>query len=136
MAKIGFDGLSALSEALERETERIARNGEAAVTAGATVAQSRMKESAPVRSEAVKSGHKGHLRDHIKVGKANYTRADGWHVDVYPDGKRDDGQRYAAVGYILEYGRSNAPAHPWMVPTMEQHGAEINEAMRKELFKD
>lgn len=28
------------------------------------------------------------------------------------------------------------PAHPWMVPTMEQHGNEINEAMRKELFKD
>lgn len=92
MAKISFDGLSDLSRAIERESERFARNGEAAVLAGANVAQGRMKESAPVRSEASRSGHKGHLKDHIKVGKVTYSRQDGYHTDVYPDGKRDDGQ--------------------------------------------
>lgn len=136
MAKLKVTGIDELAKQLNNEMRRLERNGESAVLAGAAIAREAMQKSAPIRAEAANSGHKGHLKDHIKIGKVSRAFGGEFSVDVYPDGKRDDGQRYAEVGFVLEYGRSNMPARPWMRPTMELKNEDIINAMREELFKD
>jgi len=37
---------------------------------------------------------------------------------------------------VLEYGRSNMPAQPWMDPAIESAGESILDALENELMKD
>ena len=60
-------------------------------------------------------------------------------MDVYPQGmKKQSGksQRFETIGFVLEYGRSNMPAQPWMDPAIESAGESILDALENELMKD
>lgn len=128
MASINFSGLDKLMEALEAEAERLDRNGDAAVMAGAKVAVQAMERTVPVRT--------GGLQEHIKAKKLPYSTADGHRADVYPTGKDPRGERYETIGFVLEHGRSDMPAQPWMRTAMESESEAIAEAMANELMKD
>lgn len=87
-----------------------------------------MQESVPVRT--------GQLSKAIRIGKTVQTVEDGIFCEVYPDGVRDDGQRNAEVGFVLEYGRSNMPARPWMRPAVERESEAIAAAVADVLTGD
>ena len=128
MARFEFSGLDGMMAALEREAERVQRNGPAAVKAGAEALKAAMQQTVPVRT--------GGLRDHIKVRSPQYNSVDGHYCEIVPDGTDPHGERYATIGFVQEYGRSDMPAHPWMRPATESAGPAVNEAMRAEIFKD
>ena len=131
MAKIETTGLDELIEQLKAIGANVDEACISAAEAGATVALEALKRSAPVRT--------GALRDHIKIAKKGYDAIDGYYCDVYPVGVRPGGgttaaRRYASIGFVLEYGRSNMPARPWMGPTMDREDKRIHEAMERELM--
>ena len=116
MAKIQLEGLDDLLADLQLEAERIERNGPAALEKAADVGVGSIKPS-PIRK-----GMGGSLD-----------------VDVYPQGmKKQSGksQRFETIGFVLEYGRSNMPAQPWMDPAIESAGESILDALENELMKD
>lgn len=128
MAAFEVGDIDALIQQMQLESERVERNAQAAVQAGAEVLREALEASAPVRT--------GGLAGSIKVGKIGRDSVNGVHADVYPDGTDPHGERYATIGSVLEYGRSNMPARPWLRPTAESAGAAVTEAMRAELMKD
>lgn len=98
MASFNVQGIDDLIKAMEMESERIDRNGPAAVKAGAQVLAEAFKQAAPVRT--------GGLSEHIKVKGPMYDSIDGHHCDVFPSGKDPRGERYETIGFVLENGRS------------------------------
>ena len=128
MAAFEVDGLDALIEQMRLEESRIERKGPAAVLAGAEVLRQQLEASAPVRT--------GGLAGSIRVGKVATNSIDGIHADVYPDGKDPHGERYATIGSVLEYGRSNMPARPWIRPTAESAASAVQAAVAAELMND
>lgn len=128
MAAWEVTGLDQLIEQMKLEETRIERNGPAAVAAGAEVLRQQLEQAAPVRT--------GGLAGSIRVGQVQKNSIDGIHADVYPDGKDPHGERYATIGSVLEYGRSNMPARPWLRPTAESAGAAVQAAVAAELMKD
>lgn len=128
MAAWEVTGLDQLIEQMKLEETRIERNGPAAVAAGAEVLRQQLEAAAPVRT--------GGLAGSIRVGQVQKNSIDGIHADVYPDGKDPHGERYATIGSVLEYGRSNMPARPWLRPTAESAGAAVQAAVAAELMKD
>ena len=128
MAQFEVGDVDKLIEHMNLEAERVERNAQAAVLAGAEVLRQRLEDAAPVRT--------GGLAGHIKVGKVQRDAINGVNCEVYPDGRDPHGERYATIGSVLEYGRSNMPAQPWLRPTAESAGAAVSEAMMAELMKD
>lgn len=131
MAKLEFDpgemdGIVARISALGAGADDIMRE---AVHAGAEVAVELMREAVPMSTK-----HREHLRDHIAIGREGYDATGGYFCEVYPDGTRPgggkaSGRRYATIGYVLEYGRSNMAARPWMRPALAKGEGKIREAM-------
>ena len=120
MASFNFTGLDDIIREFEGEAARISEKGPAAAMAGGKAAVAEMEKRVPVRT--------GGLKGHIAIKGPFHTVADGYYVDVFPDGTKKNGrkrERYATVGYVLENGRSNMEARPWMRPAMEE-GAETN----------
>lgn len=130
MAAFKFEGIDDLIEQMELESERVERNAEAAVKAGAEVLREKLEAVAPVRT--------GGLRANIKVGYVKKNSIDGIHCEVYPAGKVPNRkkQEYNDIASYLEYGRSNMPARPWIRPTVESSWADVAEAIMTELMKD
>ena len=112
--------------------ERLARGSEAsckkAVKAGGQLladtpaVQTAASAAAPVRT--------GALAASIKAGAVKYSAADGYYCEVAPTGTNAEGENLAKIGNILEYGRSNMPARPWFVPTVDSAVEEVNSAIR------
>jgi HK97 gp10 family phage protein len=131
MASFNFTGLDELISQLSAVSDNIDDACMAASEAGAAVALEAIKESVPVRT--------GALRDHIKIADKGYSATDGYWCDIYPTGMKPgngnpDARRYATVGFVLEYGRSNMRARPWMRPAVEREEERIHEAMERELM--
>lgn len=126
----GLDSVVARLRALGDGSDAAMR---AAVRVGADVAVELMRERVPVSTR-----HAEHLRDHIKVMREGHDAVDGYYCEIYPDGVRPgggkaSGRRYATIGYVLEYGRSNMAPRPWMRPALMVGEYRIREAMREAL---
>ncbi len=128
MATFNVVGMEEAIKQMDFEAERVKRRGPAAVQAGGEVAKNAMRQTVPVRT--------GQLSEAIQVGKVEHTTADGIHCDVFPDGRRADGERFAEIGFVLEYGREGMPARPWMRPAVERESAAITEAVANVLMGD
>ena len=106
--------------------ERLARGSEAsckkAVKAGGQLLAEKLSAAAPVRT--------GALAASIKAGAVKYSAADGYYCEVAPTDTNAEGENLAKIGNILEYGRSNMPARPWFVPTVDSAVEEVNSAIR------
>ncbi len=128
MATFDTVGLEEAIKQINLEEDRIKRRGPAAVQAGAAVAKEAMLQSVPFRT--------GKLSESIRIGETKRSVADGIHCDVYPDGVRADGERFAEIGFVLEYGREGMDAQPWMRPAVERESAAITEAVANVLMGD
>lgn len=53
------------------------------------------------------------------------------YVEVAPTGTDAHGVSNATKGFVLQYGRSNMPARPWMSAANEKAGDAVNLAMRE-----
>ena len=129
MASIDFQGADELLQEIERLGEDLSQKGPAMAMAGGKAARAEMEKRAPVRT--------GGLKGHIAVKGPYHTTAAGYYVDVGLDGTKKNGrkrERYATVGYVLEYGRSNMAARPWMRPAIEEGADAINDAMAEALM--
>lgn len=93
-----------------------------AVKAGGELLAEKLSAAAPVRT--------GALAASIKAGAVKYSAADGYYCEVAPTGTNAEGENLAKIGNILEYGRSNMPARPWFVPTVDNAVEEVNSAIR------
>lgn len=107
--------------------EKLARGSEEsckkAVKAGGKLLAEKLQAAAPVRT--------GGLAASIKAGAVKYSAADGYHCEVGPGkAKNAEGEYYAKIGNILEYGRSNMPERPWFVPTVDSAEDEVNGVIR------
>ena len=128
MASFNYVGYDEIVKSLGLEMERIHRNGPAAVAAGAKIAQEAMMSFAPKRT--------GGLSKHVKVKGPLYSAARGHYCEVYPDGTNKRGERYATIGFVLEYGRSNMLPRQWMSSAMAQARPAIEDAIVNELMRD
>ncbi len=97
-----------------------------AVQAGAEIVSEALRASAPVRT--------GGLSESVRPHAVKHNNAeDGWTCEVYPDGTNEEGERYALIGFVLEYGRSNMAARPWFRNTVEDVAGEVQDAMASAL---
>lgn len=131
MARIRLDGLDDLLADLQLEAERIERNGPAALEKAADVCVAAMRKTVPLRH--------GDLQKSITPTLVRRGLGGVMSVDVFPQGmKKQSGksQRFETIGFVLEYGRSNMPAQPWMDPAIEGAGESILDALENELMKD
>jgi len=84
----------------------------------------------------------GTLEKSIGTGRIKKSRSGtGIHTDVFPQGNQPHGYprkgkrgnvSNAQVGFVLEYGRSNMPARPWIGAANAKAAGKANEAMAKE----
>lgn len=130
MAQFEITGLEGLIARLQAIGQGADEAMSAAVEAGAEYMVGKLKEAVPVRT--------GALRDHIKISKRGHDATEGYWAEIMPVGSRPGGgkpnsRRYATIGYVLEHGRSNMRARPWMAPTMERERARTLEIMEAEL---
>ena len=130
MASFNYTGVDEAIRELKRMGADISKKASAAAVAGGKAAIAEMQKRAPVRT--------GGLKGHISMKGPFHTTADGYYVDVFPTGKKKNGkktERYETVGYVLEYGRSNMEARPWMRPAMEEGEDAIAGAMADVLME-
>lgn len=130
MASFNCTGLDEAIRELKRMGDDVSKKGPAAAVAGGKAAIAEMEKRVPVRT--------GGLKGHIGMKGPFHTTADGYYVDVMPTGKKKNGkktERYETVGYVLEYGRSNMEARPWMRPAIEEGEDAIASAMADVLLE-
>lgn len=131
MARFSVEGMDELLSALQLEAERMERNGPAALEAAAEKAVDAMNQTVPRRH--------GDLARSIKAGPVKKGFGGDLSVEIYPQGMKKQvgkSQRFETIGFVLEYGRSNMAAQPWMDPAMEKSGDAILDTLEAELMKD
>ncbi len=128
VARMHFTGVDDVIRSFEVEAERIERNGDAAVEAGANVLIEAAREEVPVDT--------GGLWESITTTKVSRNERGDRMATVYPDGLNPRGERYATIANVLEYGRSDTPPNPWMDRAGEKADDKISRAMLTELEKD
>ena len=122
MAAFTTVGIAAEMQKIDKTAKNVERACTAAVKAGGKLLAEKLAENAPKRT--------GGLAESVKAGAVKY------YCKVAPDGKNAQGESYAKIGNILEYGRSNMAARPWFNPTMEQSESEVTQAMQAAFQKE
>lgn len=131
MIKASFDGLKQLADKLDKLTKAASDSVRPAAQAGAQVFYEQVRANAPVSKKAHKfygthgvygPYQPGHLRDSIyqvyskdNSGKDKATYHIAWN------------HKEAPYGFMVEFGTSNAPAHPFLRPA---YAARVNDAMQ------
>ena len=135
MARIDFTGLDDVIARFEKEGTKLARLAPQALKAGGEILAERMRDLCPKDS--------GQLARHIRVEEPKGDAASGYYVDVLPYGTRraagtygGKSQPYTRIAFVLEHGRSNMAARPFMQPAADQCERAITEAMREVLTRD
>lgn len=77
----------------------------------------------------------GALKRSIKHGKI-MRHGDGYRVEVWPQGTRTDkkhpnGERNETIGFIIEYGKADVPARPFMAAAAMAAEYKAADAMRR-----
>ncbi len=98
--------------------------------------QSRLPEIAaelgPAVAEATAAGAELIAEDakaRVPVDSGRLQRA--IHVEASPEGAYVvAGDREAFYGHIVEHGSVNAPAHPFLVPALEENRGKVEEGIR------
>ncbi|MEA4928586.1 MAG: HK97-gp10 family putative phage morphogenesis protein [Candidatus Limiplasma sp.] len=128
MARMFTQGLDEAIAAAELEADRIERNGDDAIRVGAAVAVGYLRKEAPERT--------GGLRQSIQAMEIKIDANSDRYSDILPDGYNKYGERYATIGFVLEYGRSNMPPNPWMRRAVQKGEKPVGNAMLDVLRRD
>lgn len=132
MAKFNTVGLEDAAKEFLLMTERATKAVPLALEAGAEVLVKAQKEEAQKLNLSGRS--KGALVRSIKADKVKGDNI-AKYKEIYPHGidrsHTKKGVRNAEKGFVLEYGRSNMPARPWMSTANERSASKVMDVMIK-----
>jgi HK97 gp10 family phage protein len=83
---------------------------------------------AKIRKDASQTRSYGDLQKSIKATQPKSSSVEAY-IEVYPQGKDRDGTDNAEKGFVLEFGRTNMPAYPWMATANEKSHDKVHANM-------
>lgn len=136
MARVQIKLPNDFIDALDSASNIIDNSAEQVLKAGANIVEPRMRSNL---SAAISSSTKQPSRSTGQLAKALGTapvkvnsRGD-YNVKVGFAENRDDGRANALIANVLEHGRSNQPARPFLAPTRSQTKRAAITAMKQTL---
>lgn len=129
MAKFNDIGFEEVEKQFLRQSEIATKAVPLMLNAGADVLVEAQRKEADWLF-GISGRSKGDLKRSIKKSKVTSTSVNAT-ITVAPEGKDSDGVRNAEKGFVLNYGRSNMPAQPWMDVANEKSKEKAHEAMLK-----
>lgn len=136
MARVQIKLPNDFIDALDSTSSLIDNSAEQVLKAGANIVEPRMRSNL---STAIGSSTKQPSRSTGQLAKALGTapvkvnsRGD-YNVKVGFAENRDDGRANALIANVLEHGRSNQPARPFLAPTRSQTRRAAITAMKQTL---
>ena len=137
MAKFEINGFSEAESMIAELARNAPATVDAMLNAGARVVVEAQRQAIRRFAKSGRSiGTRARSIAATKLMNVGVHRA----VDVYPQGNQPHGSprrgkkgkvSNAAVGFILEHGRSDMPARPWMSEANEKSAGAVQDAMSK-----
>lgn len=127
MAKLSLSGLDEFQDKLMQRQKAATEAVPEMLKAGAAVLVKAQQEE--VKRTFTGKRSTGDLAASIKSTAVKEKQTEKF-VEVYPHGKDRHGVSNATKGFVLQYGRSNMPARPWMTAANEKAADEVQGAMR------
>ncbi|RKX02304.1 HK97 gp10 family phage protein [Corynebacterium diphtheriae] len=133
MARVQIRLPNSYIDALEATSRLLDSTADEVLTAGANVVEPRMRAnlaSAIGRATTMPSRSTGQLLGALGVTSVKVNSRGDHNVKVgFADNRRDD-RSNALIANVLEHGRSNQPARPFLAPTRSQTRRGAVEAMK------
>ena len=133
MARMDINGLEEVERAFLLRGENAVKAVPLMLEAGAKVLITAQQKTAGELNITGRS--RGALVKSIQADKVKST-GNAQYIEVYPHGTDKShtrkGVANAEKGFVLEYGRSNMAARPWMSTANEKCAADVIEAQLKE----
>lgn len=123
-------------DALDSASSLIDNSAEKVLKAGANIVEPRMRSnlSAAIGSSTKQpSRSTGQLAKALGTAPVKVNSRGDYNVKVGFAENRDDGRANALIANVLEHGRSNQPARPFLAPTRSQTRRAAITAMKQTL---
>lgn len=123
-------------DALDSASSLIDNSAEQVLKAGANIVEPRMRSnlSAAIGSSTKQpSRSTGQLAKALGTAPVKVNSRGDYNVKVGFAENRDDGRANALIANVLEHGRSNQPARPFLAPTRSQTRRAAITAMKQTL---
>ena len=123
-------------DALDSASSLIDNSAEQVLKAGANIVEPRMRSnlSAAIGSSTKQpSRSTGQLAKALGTAPVKVNSRGDYNVKVGFTENRDDGRANALIANVLEHGRSNQPARPFLAPTRSQTRRAAITAMKQTL---
>ena len=123
-------------DALDSASSLIDNSAEQVLKAGANIVETRMRSnlSAAIGSSTKQpSRSTGQLAKALGTAPVKVNSRGDYNVKVGFAENRDDGRANALIANVLEHGRSNQPARPFLAPTRSQTRRAAITAMKQTL---
>lgn len=123
-------------DALDSASSLIDNSAEQVLKAGANIVEPRMRSnlSAAIGSSTKQpSRSTGQLAKALGTAPVKVNSRGDYNVKVGFAENRDDGRSNALIANVLEHGRSNQPARPFLAPTRSQTKRAAITAMKQTL---
>ena len=136
MARVDVRLPNAVIDALTQVSNVVDDNAEQVLNAGASVVESRMRANLTAaigRGTKTPSRSTGQLLGALGTTSVKVNSRGVYNVKVGFAENRRDGRSNALVANVLEHGRSNQAARPFLAPTRSQTRKPATEAMKKAL---
>lgn len=123
MARVQIKLPNDFIDALDSASSLIDNSAEQVLKAGANIVEPRMRSnlSAAIGSSTKQPSHStGQLAKALGTAPVKVNSRGDYNVKVGFAENRDDGRANALIANVLEHGRSNQPARPFLAPTRSQ----------------
>ena len=136
MARVQIKLHNDFIDALDSASNIIDNSAEQVLKAGANIVEPRMRSnlSAAIGSSTKQpSRSTGQLAKALGTAPVKVNSRGDYNVKVGFAENRDDGRANALIANVLEHGRSNQPARPFLAPTRSQTKRAAITAMKQTL---
>ncbi|MDU5307696.1 MULTISPECIES: HK97-gp10 family putative phage morphogenesis protein [Varibaculum] len=136
MARVQIKLPNDFIDALDSASNIIDNSAEQVLKAGANIVEPRMRSnlSAAIGSSTKQpSRSTGQLAKALGTAPVKVNSRGDYNVKVGFAENRDDGRANALIANVLEHGRSNQPARPFLAPTRSQTKRAAITAMKQTL---
>ena len=136
MARVQIKLPNDFIDALDSASSLIDNSAEQVLKAGANIVEPRMRSnlSAAIGSSTKQpSRSTGQLAKALGTAPVKVNSRGDYNVKVGFAENRDDGRPNALIANVLEHGRSNQPARPFLAPTRSQTRRAAITAMKQTL---
>lgn len=136
MARVQIKLPNDFIDALDSASSLIDNSAEQVLKAGANIVEPRMRSnlSAAIGSNTKQpSRSTGQLAKTLGTAPVKVNSRGDYNVKVGFAENRDDGRANALIANVLEHGRSNQPARPFLAPTRSQTRRAAITAMKQTL---